>query len=67
MPRPSHTKKDEAKVKEFRETLAKKLKTLELPKDRPVKLWDIVKDKIFTQHWETLQDLEENITEVLKS
>ena len=39
VPRPSHTKKDEAKVKEFRETLAEKMKELDLPKDRPIKLW----------------------------
>ena len=33
VPRPSHTKKDEAKGKEFRETLAEKMKALDLPKD----------------------------------
>ena len=39
VPRPSHLKKDENRVKEFRETLADKMKALELPKDKPVKLW----------------------------
>lgn len=39
VPRPSHTKKDPAKAKEFRETVAEKIQELNLPKDRPVKLW----------------------------
>ena len=39
VPRPSHLKKDENRVKEFRENLADKMKALELPKDKPVKLW----------------------------
>jgi len=39
VPRPSHTKKDEARVLEFKETLAEKMKALELPKAKPVKLW----------------------------
>jgi len=38
------------------------------PELNPIeKLWDIVKDKICTQHWETLQELEASITEVLES
>jgi len=39
VPRPSHTKKDKAKVTDFRETLAEKMEKLDLPKNRPVKLW----------------------------
>lgn len=39
VPRPSHTKKDEVKVQEFRTTLAEKLTDLKLPSDREVKLW----------------------------
>ena len=39
VPRPSHTKKDEAEGKKFRETLAEKLSDLNLPKDKKVKLW----------------------------
>lgn len=39
VPRPSHTKKDEVQAKEFRETLEEKLTALDLPKDRPLKLW----------------------------
>jgi len=39
VPRPSHTKKDEVQVKEFRETLAEKLAALTLAKERPLKLW----------------------------
>ena len=38
-PRPSHTKKDEAKVIAFRETLAEKLVALDLPKEKEVRLW----------------------------
>ena len=37
--RPSHLKKDEAKEKKFRETLAEKLVELDLPKDKEVSLW----------------------------
>jgi len=39
VPRPSHTKKDEAKVAEFKTTLAEKLQTLDLPADKEVSLW----------------------------
>jgi transposase len=39
VPRPSHVKKDPAAVQEFRETLLGKLIGLNLPKDRPVRLW----------------------------
>ena len=38
-PRPSHTKKDESKVIEFRENLAEKMKALNLPKEKEVRLW----------------------------
>jgi len=37
--RPCHTKKDPLKVVAFKETLAQKLMDLELPRDRPVRLW----------------------------
>jgi len=39
VPRPSHTKKNEAKVKEFKATLADKMEALELPKEKKVRLW----------------------------
>lgn len=39
VPRPSHVKKDETKVKEFRETLAEQMQALNLPKNKKVKLW----------------------------
>lgn len=37
--RPCHTKKDPLKVVAFKETLAQKLMDLELPRDRPLRLW----------------------------
>lgn len=37
--RPSHTKKDPLKVVAFKETLAQKLMDLQLPRDRPLRLW----------------------------
>ena len=39
VPRPSHTKKDEDKVVEFKTTLADKLQALDLPKEKKVSLW----------------------------
>ena len=39
VPRPSHTKKDQQKVDEFKVTLADKLVALDLPKDQEVRLW----------------------------
>ena len=39
VPRPSHTKKDEAKVSEFKQTLAEKMRALDLPKGKQVRLW----------------------------
>ena len=39
VPRPSHTKKDEKKVAEFKENLADKLDALNLPKEKKVSLW----------------------------
>ena len=39
VPRPSHAKKDPAAATEFRATLGAKLTALDLPKDRPVRLW----------------------------
>ncbi len=39
VPRPSHQKKDEAKVETFRTTLAEQLHALELPKDKEISLW----------------------------
>jgi len=39
VPRPSHQKKDEAKVETFRTTLAEQLHSLELPKDQEMSLW----------------------------
>jgi len=39
VPRPSHQKKDEEKVRRFRTTLAEQLISLDLPKDQAMKLW----------------------------
>lgn len=39
VPRPSHTKKDEARAEEFRQTLAGKMEALDLPRGKQVKLW----------------------------
>ena len=39
VPRPSHQKKDEARVETFRTTLAEQLHAPELPSNRRVKLW----------------------------
>lgn len=39
VPRPSHLKKDSEKAKEFRETLADKMKDLNIPQDQEVVLW----------------------------
>jgi len=39
VPRPSHEKKDAAKVEIFRTTLAEQLHALELPKDKEMSLW----------------------------
>jgi transposase len=39
VPRPSHVKNDPAAAQEFRETLLGQLIVLQLPKDRPARLW----------------------------
>jgi len=39
VPRPSHTKKDQEKVEEFRNILAEKMEALNLPRGKKVKLW----------------------------
>lgn len=39
VPRPSHRKKDLQAVAEFRQNLCQRLIDLELPKDRPLRLW----------------------------
>jgi transposase len=39
VPRPSHVQKNPAAAAEFRDTLPAKLTALDLPKDRPVRLW----------------------------
>jgi transposase len=39
VPRPSHQKKDEAKVEKFRTTLAEQLRELNLPADQEMSLW----------------------------
>jgi transposase len=39
VPRPSHEKKDPAKVEQFRTTLARQLQALDLPKDQEMSLW----------------------------
>jgi putative transposase len=39
VPRPSHVKKEPAAAESFKERLVEKLRALELPKERPVRLW----------------------------
>lgn len=59
---PSHLKKDEEAASAFEITLTEKMKELELPTGRKIKLWDIVKDTTCNKAWPTLEGLEEKIT-----